>query len=125
MDQSSITLEGTLEIKNPNDMGAKFSGYDYQLDVEGQRLSFGRSCQPFQIPALGTLTMIVPATVLFDDLLAVARQGVFGRDLVYVLKGTAFLDSFLGKIPLPFSYQDTFNLSELLREKTRQFFQGL
>ena len=125
MDQSSITLEGTLEIKNPNDMGAKFSGYDYQLDVEGQRLSFGGSSQPFQIPALGTVTIAVPATVLFDDLFAVGRKGIFGRDLVYVLKGSAFLDSFLGKIPLPFSYQDTFNLSDLLREKTHQFLQGL
>jgi len=125
MDQSAVALEGTLEIKNPNDLAARFSGYDYQLDVEGQRLSFGRSGQPFQIPALGTVTMTVPATVLFDDLFAVGRKGIFGRDLVYVLKGTAFLDSFLGKIPLPFSYQDTFNLSDLLREKTRQFLQDL
>jgi hypothetical protein len=125
MDRTAVYLEGTLEIKNPNDLAARFSGYDYQLDVEGQRLSFGSSKQPFQIPALGIVTLAVPATVLFDDLLAVAQKGVFGRDLVYVLKGTAFLDSFLGKIPLPFSYQDTFNLSELLREKTNQFFQGL
>ncbi len=125
LDQSAVDLEGTLEIKNPNDLAARFSGYDYQLDVEGQRLTTGNSRQPFQIPALGTVTMAVPATVLFDDLFAVARKGVFARDLVYVLKGTVVLDSFLGKIPLPFSYQDTINLSELLREKTHQFFQGL
>ena len=125
MDQSAITLEGTLEINNPNDTAARFSGYDFQLDVEGQRLSFGKSGQPFQIPALGIVTIAVPATVLFDDLSAVGRKGVFGRDLVYVLKGTVFLDTFLGKVPLPFSYQDTFNLSDLLREKTNQFFQGL
>ena len=125
MDRSAVTLEGTLEIKNPNDLGTKFSGYQYQLDVEGQRLSTGESKRPFQIPALSTVTLTIPATILFDDLIALGKKGIFSRDLIYVLKGTAFLDSLLGKIPLPFSYQDTINLSDLLREKTRQFLQGL
>ncbi len=125
IDQSSVTLEGTLEIKNPNDLGTKFSGYQYQLDVEGQRLSTGESKQPFQIPALSTVTLTIPATVLFEDLMALGKKGIFNRDLIYVLKGTAILDSWLGKIPLPFSYQDTINLSDLLREKTRRFLQGL
>jgi LEA14-like dessication related protein len=125
IDQSAITLEGTLEIKNPNDLGTKFSGYQYQLDVEGQRLSSGESQHPFQIPALGTITLTIPATILIEDLMSLGKKGVFNRDLIYILKGTAVLDSWLGKIPLPFSYQDTFNLSDLLREKTRQFLQGL
>ena len=125
IDQSTLTLEGTLEIKNPNDLATKFSGYQYQLDVEGQRLSTGESNHPFQIPALSTVTLTVPATVLLEDLLALGKKGIFNRDLVYVLKGTAFLDSWLGKIPLPFSYQDTINLSDLIREKTKQFLRGL
>lgn len=124
IDESSVTLEGTLELKNPNDMGTRFSGYQYQLEVDGQRLSTGESKQPFQIPALSTITLTIPATMLFEDLMALNRRGIFNRDLVYVLKGTAFLDSWLGKIPLPFSYQGTINLSDLLREKTRQFLLG-
>ena len=124
IDQSSVTLEGTLEIKNPNDLGTKFSGYQYQLDVDGQRLSTGESKQPFQIPALSAVTLTIPATFLFEDLMALDNKRIFNRDLVYVLKGTAILDSWLGKIPLPFSYQGTINLSDLLREKTRQFLLG-
>lgn len=124
IDQSSVTLEGTLEIKNPNDLGTKFSGYQYQLDVDGQRLSNGESKQPFQIPALSTITLTIPATLLFEDLMALGNKGIFNRDLIYVLKGTAILDSWIGKIPLPFSYQGTINLSDLLREKTRQFLLG-
>jgi LEA14-like dessication related protein len=125
IDQSTITLEGTLEIKNPNDLGTRFSGYQYQLEVEGQRLTSGESKQPFQIPALSAVTLTVPATVLLEDLMSLSKKGIFNRDLVYVLKGTAVLDSFMGKIPLPFSYQNTINLSDLLREKTRRFLQGL
>ncbi len=114
MDRSSVTLEGTLEIKNPNDPGTKFSGYQYQLDVEGQRLSTGESKHPFQIPALSTVTLKIPATMLFEGLIALSKKGIFNRDLIYVLKGTAIMDSWIGKIPLPFSYQDTINLSDLL-----------
>lgn len=124
IDQSSVSLEGTLEIKNPNDLGTKFSGYQYQLDVDGQRLSTGESKHPFQIPALSTITLTIPATMLFEDLMALGNKGIFNRDLIYVLKGSAILDSWIGKIPLPFSYQGTINLSDLLREKTRQFLLG-
>jgi LEA14-like dessication related protein len=124
IDQSSITLEGTLKIKNPNDLGTRFSGYQYQLDVDGQRLTTGESKQPFQIPALSTITLTIPATLFFEDLMALGKKGIFNRDLIYVLKGTAILESWLGKVPLPFSYQGTINLSDLLREKTRQFLLG-
>jgi LEA14-like dessication related protein len=124
IDQSAVTLEGTLEIKNPNDLSTRFSGFQYQFEVEGQRLSTGESSQPFQIPALKTVLIAIPATILFEDLFALGKKGILNRDLMYVLKGTAILDTWLGKIPLPFSYQGTLNLSDLLREKTRQFLQG-
>jgi LEA14-like dessication related protein len=124
IDESAVDLEGILEIKNPNDLGARFAGYQYQLDVEGQHLSSEESHRPFQIPASGTVTLPIPARVLLDDLLALGKKGIFNRDLVYVLKGTVILDSKFGKFPLPFSHQGTFNLSDLLREKTRRFLQG-
>lgn len=124
MDQSAVALEGVLEIFNPNDMGSRFSGYQYQLDVEGQRLMTGESDRSFEIPANKTVSITFPATVQLNDLLALGDKNLFNRDLIYVISGLVFLDSWIGKIPLPFSYQDTFNLSDLLREKTRQFLQG-
>ncbi len=125
IDQSAVTLEGTLEIKNPNDLRTKFSGYRFQLEVEGQRLTNGESNRPFQIPALRTVLITIPATMLFEDLISLSKKGIFYRDLNYLFSGTVFLDSWLAKIPLPFSYQGTINLSELIREKTRQFLLGL
>ncbi|MGA3083826.1 MAG: LEA type 2 family protein [Thermodesulfobacteriota bacterium] len=123
LDQSAVALEGVLEIFNPNDMGSRFSGYQYQLDVEGQRLMTGESDRSFEIPAQKTVSITIPAAVQLNDLLTLGKKNLLNKDLIYVISGTAFLDSWLGKIPLPFSYQDTFNLSDLLREKTRQFLQ--
>jgi LEA14-like dessication related protein len=125
IDQSAVTLEGTLDIFNPNEMGSRFSGYRYQLEVEGQRLTTGESDHPFKIPASGTVSITIPATLLIEDLMTLGKKGFFNRDLTYILSGTVFLDSWIGKISLPFSYQETINISDLLREKTRQFLQGL
>jgi|GEM_PF-2369683 hypothetical protein len=124
LDRAAVNLEGLLEIKNPNDLGAKFSGYRYRLEVEGQLVASEESRQPFRIPASGTVVLTIPARMAWEDLWTVAKKGGTGRDLVYLLKGTAFLDSPLGEIPLPFSRQGTFNLLELMRERARQALQG-
>jgi hypothetical protein len=83
----------------------------------------GESDRSFEIPAQKTVSITIPAAVQLNDLLTLGKKNLLNKDLIYVISGTAFLDSWLGKIPLPFSYQDTFNLSDLLREKTRQFLQ--
>ncbi len=41
--QDAFDLEGTLKVFNPNDVGAKVSGYRYRLEVEGRRLMGGES----------------------------------------------------------------------------------
>ncbi|MBA4393503.1 MAG: hypothetical protein C0407_08110 [Desulfobacca sp.] len=125
MDQMAVSLEGTLEIFNPNDRRSRFSGYTYQLEVEGQRLLTGQSDQPFIVPSRDTFSIIIPATILVEDLLNVSKKELFNRDLKYGLTGTVLLDSWIGKFPLPFFYEGTFNLSERLRENVREFLEGL
>jgi LEA14-like dessication related protein len=125
MDQETFTLEGTLEVFNPNDMSSRFSGYQYQVDVEGQRLADGKSDRPFEVPAKGTFPLEVPATIRFEDLRTLSRKELFNRDLTYLISGTLYLHSWLGKIPLPFSFEGTFNLSDFLKEKTRRLLEGL
>jgi LEA14-like dessication related protein len=125
MDQRAVSLEGTLEIFNPNDLSSRFSGYTYQVEVEGQRLMTGQSDQAFTIPAQGTFSITIPATILLEDLMILSNKELFNRDLKYRLTGTALLASWIGKVPLPFSYEGTFNLSERLREHVREFLEGL
>ena len=125
MDQKTVSLEGTLEISNPNDLSSRFSGYQYGFDVEGRRLAAGESDRAFEVPAQGTFPIVVPATIQLEALQALSQKDPFNRDLSYLLSGKAYLNSWLGKIPLPFSFEGTFNLSDFLREKTRRFLQGL
>jgi Late embryogenesis abundant protein. len=74
MDQRAVSLEGTLEIFNPNDLSSRFAGYTYQLEVEGQRLLTGTLDQPFSVPAQGTFPITIPATILLEDILALNKK---------------------------------------------------
>ena len=121
----ALLLEGDLEIFNPNEGKKSFSGYRYQLEVEGQRLMSGESDQPFEIPARGTALISIPATIRYDDLSALSQKELRAGNLVYILSGTVLLKTWIGTIPLPFSYRNSVNLPNLLREKAREFLQGL
>ncbi len=125
MDQKTFSIEGTLEIRNPNDLSSRFSGYQYRFDVEGQRLANGESDRAFEVPAQGTFSIAVPATIQLEALQDLSQKEPFNRDLTYLLSGKVYLNSWLGKIPLPFSFEGVFNLSDLLKEKTRRFLEGL
>jgi LEA14-like dessication related protein len=123
--EDGFDLEGTLKVFNPNDVGAKVSGYRYRLEVEGRRLMGGESRLPFEIPPLKAFRVKVPGTVYYQDLLAARDRAFSGQAFRYTLSGTLFLDTFFGPHPVPFSQEGVLNLSEILQEKTRQLFQGL
>jgi len=123
--QDSFDLEGTLRIHNLNDLAAKVAGYRYRLEVEGRRLVGGESSQGFAIAPRATFRLTIPGTVSFADLLAAADQALARDEIRYTLSGALLLDTLVGKYPVPFSQEGKLNLSEILREKTRQFLQGL
>jgi LEA14-like dessication related protein len=123
--QDSLDLEGTLRIYNPNDLAAKAAGYRYRLDVEGRRLMGGESTQPFAIAPRGTFRLTIPGTIAFADLLGAANTALARDEIRYVLSGTMLLDTLIGKYPVPFSQEGKLNLSEILREQTRQILKGL
>jgi len=125
LDKTKISLEGNLEIFNPQDLSSRFLGYNFQLDVEGQRLLVGTSNQPFSVPAKGTFSIAIPATILYADLLTLSKKELLGRDLKYRLFGTVIMDSWMAKLPLPFSYEGSFNLSEWIKEQARGFWEGV
>lgn len=116
----AILLEGTLEIVNPNNLGLRFSGYDYQLKVEGQRLITGQSDRPFEIGAQKRSLIALPATIRFDDLSAMLEKDLFSGDIVYLLSGTVHLKSWIGTVDYPFSHEGTLNLPDFMREKARE-----
>jgi len=122
--QDSVDLEGTLRIYNPNDLAARVAGYRYRLEVEGRRLVGGESEKGFSIAPLTTFRLTIPGTILFTDLLAAGQKALAQDEIQYVLSGTLWMDTLMGKYPVPFSQEGKLNLSEILREKTRQLLQG-
>ena len=123
--QDAFDLEGTLKVFNPNDVGAKVSGYRYRLEVEGRRLMGGESRLPFEIPPLKAFRVKVPGKIYYQDLLAAGDRALSGQAFLYTLSGILFLDTFVGPYSVPFSQEGALTLSEILQEKTRQLFQGL
>ncbi len=123
--QDSVYLEGTLRIYNPNDLAARVAGYRYRLEVEGRRLVGGESEKGFSIAPLTTFRLTIPGTIFFADLLVAGKKALAQDEIQYVLSGTLWMDTLMGKYPVPFSQEGKLNLSEILREKTRQLLQGL
>jgi LEA14-like dessication related protein len=123
--QDSIDLEATLRIYNPNDLAAKVAGYRYRLEVEGRRLVGGESEKSFSIAPRATFRLTVPGTIFLADLLAAGNKALAQDEIQYVLSGTLLMDTLIGKYPVPFSQEGKLNLSEILREKTRQLLQEL
>jgi LEA14-like dessication related protein len=116
----AVVLEGTLELYNPNDLELRFSGYDYQLSVEKQRLVTGKSVRFFELGAQKRSTILLPAIIRFDDLAALTKKDLFSGDITYLLSGTVHLKSWIGTFDYPFSFEGILNLPDLMREKARE-----
>jgi LEA14-like dessication related protein len=125
LDRSALVLEGKLEVFNPNELSTRFSGYIFRLDLEGQRVLGGQSDQAFTVPAQETFSVIIPATILFKDLLALSRKELLNRDLKYRIEGSVIVDSGISGLTLPFSSEGTINLSEWVKGQVRDFLGGM
>jgi LEA14-like dessication related protein len=122
--QNAVDLEATLDIFNPNDTAGRVLGYRYQLDLEGHKMATGEDQQPFTVPAQKSSRLLIPATIHYKDLNAFFPEGLLKQNLKYVLSGTVFLEVFFWKHPVPFTYEGTINLAELVNDQIRSLFPG-
>jgi len=112
-------------VFNPNDLSSRFSGYAFELELEGQRVLSGQSDQAFTVPAQEIFSVTIPVTILFKDLLALRRKELFNRELQYRFAGMVTLDSWFPGRSLPFSSEGTINLAEWLKGQVLDFLGGL
>jgi LEA14-like dessication related protein len=80
-----------LRLQNPNDFELKIDGLDFELDLNGTRLTRGLSNEAVTIPRLGDAIVAVSATTTVFDL---ARQLVNAPSLEgveYELRGRLYL----------------------------------
>ena len=80
----SLTFQGArlrfdVEISNPNAVGVRLAGFDYDLEVEGARVLGGRIDHDVALAARGRSIVPVPVELAFADLIALV-QGLADRD---------------------------------------------
>jgi LEA14-like dessication related protein len=82
-----------LRIQNPNDFELAIDGLDFELDLNGVRLTRGMGNEAVTIPRLGDVIVGVSATTTVFDLFrqVVNAPGQEGMD--YELRGRLFLAS--------------------------------
>src|SRR4051812_4593672 len=77
-----VQLDMLYEVKNPNDVAFVIDHVDYTLKVEGKQVLTGQPPGGIDIPASGTVTLALPTTVRFADVLPAARA-VLGKDVLH------------------------------------------
>jgi LEA14-like dessication related protein len=70
-----------VRIDNPNPVGVELAGFDYALELAGERLLSGDRRSRLDIPADGSGTLSVPLNVVFEDAYR-AIGSLAGRDAV-------------------------------------------
>ncbi len=99
-------LEFTFSVTNPNPIGVKLDGLNYQLSIEGKKIMEGNQAQGLDLPALASRSVMVPITVNYmesvDSLVDFFRKDT----LSYELSGTCRI----GPFTVPFSHRDVITI---------------
>ncbi|WP_456443004.1 LEA type 2 family protein [Caldithrix abyssi] len=97
-----IDLEAKLSIKNPNPVGIKLAGYDYELLIEEHSFLNGRQEQTLKIAAHGQSEIGIPFSFSFKQLYKSFQTLKTADSITYTLRsGLTFDVPVLGKIRLP------------------------
>ncbi len=87
-----------LRILNPNDFDLEIDGLDFQLDVNGVRLTRGVSNQEIALPRLTEGVVTVMATTTLFDLLRQLVSASETEELSYEIRGRVFLANSLRRV---------------------------
>jgi len=82
-----------LRVQNPNDFELEISGIDFDLDLNGIRLTRGLSNEAVTIPRLGEAIMPVPATTTVFDLVRQVINAPSLEGMEYQVHGRVFLSN--------------------------------
>ena len=107
-DFEHIDLEMTLLVKNPNPVGIRLSGYDYDLTVEGASFVQGSMNEPVELEAEGSSTFKVPLTLNYKELFSSVKTLIDETESAYRIE-TGFLFNLpvLGEQRLELDYEGT------------------
>lgn len=116
-----LTMKFNLDLANPNAMALPLSDADYRLALGGVQVLEGKATPAGSIPANGTLPVVLPVTLTYENLLAAQdaiRKG--GGDVPYTLDGGLSVgggNALLGQsVRVPLQFTGTLPLKQVLND---------
>ncbi len=107
-DFDHIDLEMELLVKNPNPVGIRLAGYDYDLTIDGASFFQGRMNEPVELAAEGASTFKVPLTLDYRELFSSINSLSDETESAYrIVTGFLFHLPVLGEQRMELSYEGT------------------
>ena len=101
---STIDLDFTIDIDNPNTFGLRLDRMDFDVMLNGRQVVSGITNQDVRIPAQGTGRVDLETRIGYDDLRSIFREVadvIQGGRPDYEIRGTAFYDTPVGRLSFP------------------------
>lgn len=104
----AVTLAATFDVENPNPVGVKLVGVDWQFAFDGEALLDGALAEPLELRAKGATTVKIPVRVPYkaipNAVLVFARR----PQAPYEVSGTINVDTPLGRRAVPVRWTGEF-----------------
>lgn len=103
---SAIDFDILLEVRNPNSVGLRLDRIDFDLFVDRQRIVQGSALEGVRIPASGTGDVRLRARLGYNEARGLWTElvdALRGDRPEYEVRGTAFYDTPVGRLNLPFT----------------------
>jgi LEA14-like dessication related protein len=106
---SGLTLRFDVEIENPNPIGIGLSGFDYELQIEGNRFVSGEVAEKVTIAARDRSIVPLPVELDFEEIAQTIAALEGKEEAAYRLSsGFAFDLPVLGRVRVPVETDGTF-----------------
>jgi len=120
---TSIDLQGMrvavkVEATNKNKMEFSLASFEGNIKLDGKDVGKVTLVKPVTL-APGVTTLEVPLFLTWNDVGGIAQLAAAGRDLPYVLDGTASVGGGKLTVPLPIQVKGTVPKDELLKTVQR------
>lgn len=119
-----VTVDFHIDVANPNPVSVPLSGAQYKLALGGTQVVDNKMDSKSDLPAKGTLPLIIPVTLSFENLLA-AEQAIRGGggDVPYSFSGTLDFTptgaaGLVGPIHVPLKFDGTLPLRQVIKDPT-------
>ena len=116
---SGLTLLFDVEVENPNPIGIQLSGYDYDLQIEGNPFLSGEVQDKVEIAARDCSIMPLPVELGFEEIVqtigALAAEDGKEEAAYRFTSGFSFDLPVLGRVRLPVQTEGTFPILRIPR----------